>query len=247
MSRVVVVVGATSGIGRAIVRACGAEGRGVVLAGRDADGLERIAADCRIRFAVPARTEHFDALALDEHAAFVERAAKGFGDGVDGFIVCYAEMPDESAARRDPEILRRMIQVNVTSTLHLLECAADALAPREAGFLCVLTSVAGDRGRPRNYLYGATKAAVSTGLSGLRARLAPAGVSVVDVRPGIVDTAMTWGLPDLPVRARPERVARDTLRGIARDRAVVYSPGIWRLVMWIVRAVPDRIFRRLDL
>jgi len=248
MSRVVVIVGATSGIGRALARAAAAEGRGLVLAGRDAAALERIAADCRVRFDVPARAEHFDALDFDDHAPFVERAAKGFGDGVEGFVLCHGEMPDEADARRDAAVLRRMIDVNQASTISVLERAADHLTQTaQGGFLCALTSVAGVRGRPKNHLYGSTKAAVSTYLEGLRARLAGDDVSVVDVRPGIVDTSMTWGLPDLPMRARPERVARDTLRGIARDRAVVYSPGIWRVIMTIIRAIPDRIFKRLDL
>jgi len=247
MSGAVVIVGATSGIGRAMARACAAEGRPLVLAGRDAGSLERIAADCRVRFGVDARIEHFDALEFDDHAAFAERAARGFGDGVDGFIACHGEMPDEDEARRDPSVLRRMIDVNYAATVSLIERAADQIAPLGHGFLCVVTSVAADRGRPKNHIYGSTKAAVVTYLEGMRARLAKSGVSVVNVQPGIVDTAMTWGLEDLPMRATPDRVAHDTLRGIAKDRARVYTPGFWRYVMLIIRFIPDRIFKRLDL
>jgi short-subunit dehydrogenase len=247
MTRAVVIVGATSGIGRALARACAAAGRGVVLAGRDPDALERIALDCRVRFETAARTERFEALDFDDHPRFVERAARGFGDGVEGFVLCHGEMTDEAVVRRDPAALGHMIDVNETSTISLLERAADHLGARGSGFLCALTSVAGVRGRPRNHVYGATKAAVSTYLEGLRARLARVGVSVVDVRPGIVDTAMTWGRVEGPLAARPERVARDVLRGIARDRAVVYSPGAWRLVMAVIRVLPDRIFNKLDL
>ncbi|HKX46230.1 MAG TPA: SDR family NAD(P)-dependent oxidoreductase, partial [Planctomycetota bacterium] len=115
------------------------------------------------------------------------------------------------------------------------------------GFLCALTSVAGDRGRPRNHAYGSTKAAVTAYLEGLRARLSREGLSVVNVEPGVVDTGMTWGLPPGPPKASAERVARDVLRGIARDRAVVYTPWLWRWVMAIIRCLPDRVFRRLDL
>lgn len=247
MKGAVVIVGATSGIGRALARACAADGRPLVVAGRDQSALERIAADCRIRFGVPARAERFDALDFDDHAPFAERAMKGFGQGVDGVILCHGEMPDESSARRDPEIFRRAVDVNYTSAVSLLERAAEGLGERGRGFLCAVTSVAGDRGRPRNHLYGSTKAALSTYLSGLRVRMARCGVSVVDVRPGIVDTGLTWGLPDLPLRARPERIARDVLRGIARDRAVVYTPWFWRGVMWLIRWLPDRLFKRLDL
>lgn len=247
MSGPVVIVGATSGIGRALARACGAAGHALVLAGRDAGSLERIAADCRLRFGVSARIERFEALEFDDHEGFAERSAKGFGEGVDGFIICHGEMPDEEIARRDDQVLRRMIDVNYTATASLLERAADHLVPRGKGFLCVVTSVAADRGRPKNYAYGSTKAAVVTYLQGLRARLAKSGISVVNVQPGIVDTSMTWGLPDLPLKSTPEQVARDTLRGIARDRAVVYSPWFWRVVMTIIRMIPDRVFKRLDL
>lgn len=247
MRGAVVIVGATSGIGRALARACAAEGRGVVLAGRDAPSLERIAADCRVRFAVPARSERFDALDFDDHAAFVERAVKGFGDGVEGFILCQGEMPDEAVARRDLQIFRRAIDVNYAATVSVLERAADHLADHPGGFLCAVTSVAGDRGRPRNHLYGSTKAAVSVYLGGLRVRMARRGVRVVDARPGIVDTGLTWGLPDLPLRADADQVARDVLRGISRDRAVVYAPWFWRYVMLIIRWMPDRVFKRLDL
>jgi decaprenylphospho-beta-D-erythro-pentofuranosid-2-ulose 2-reductase len=247
MNGTVVIVGATSGIGRALARACAAEGRGVVLAGRDSSSLQRIAADCRVRFAVPARSEHFDALDFEDHAAFVERAAKGFGQGVDGFILCQGEMPDEAVARRDLQVFRRTIDVNYAATVSVLERAADHLSEHPGGFLCAITSVAGDRGRPRNHLYGSTKAAVSVYLGGLRVRMARHGVKVVDVRPGIVDTGLTWALPDLPLRADPAQIARDVLRGIARDRAVVYAPWFWRYVMMIIRWIPDRIFKRLDL
>lgn len=247
MSGAVVIVGATSGIGRALVRACGEEGRGVVLAGRDLEALERVAADCRVRFGVPARVVRFDALDFADHAAFAERAGKGFGDGVEGFVACHGEMPEEAESRCDPAVLRRMVEVNYTSMVSLLERAAEQLLPRGRGFLCAVTSVAGERGRPRNHVYGSTKSAVGAYLQGLRARLAKSGVSVVDVRPGVVDTAMTWGLPGLPRQASPERVARDVLRGIARDAAVVYTPWVWRIVMAIIRAIPDRVFKRIDL
>jgi short-subunit dehydrogenase len=115
------------------------------------------------------------------------------------------------------------------------------------GFLCALTSVAGDRGRASNAHYGSTKAGVSAFLSGLRVQLAPAGVSVIDVRPGVVDTKLTYGLPNLVLAAKPARVAKDTLRGIRANRAVVYTPGFWRLIMFVIRHLPDFVFKRLAL
>lgn len=247
MSEVVVVIGATSGIGRALARACAADGFGVVLAGRDRASLERIAADCHVRFGVPARAEDFDALAFDDHAAFWERAGKGFGDGVDGVFLCHGEMPPEEEARRDPVVWRRMVDVNYTSAVSVLERVADDFSARGQGFICGLTSVAGDRGRASNHLYGSTKAALSTYLGGLRARLAPLGVSVVTAKPGVVDTGMTWGLEGLPLMSEPEPVAAAILKAARRDRPVVYAPSIWAIVMQVIRLIPDRIFNRLGL
>ena len=171
-----------------------------------------------MRYGVAARAERFEALDFDGHAAFFERLAKGFGDGIGGVVLCYGEMSDEEHARSDRDVLRRMVDINYTSAVSVLECAAAHFGARGAGFVCALTSVAGDRGRPRNHVYGSTKAALATYLAGLRARLSRRGVSVVTVKPGVVDTAMTWGLPDRPLLCDADRVAGDTVRAIAAGR-----------------------------
>lgn len=247
MSETVVVLGAGSGIGRALLRELARDGTRLVVAGRREEEMARLAADCRVRFGAEAVPERFDALDFDDHPAFVERCDARFAGGVDGWVLCHGEMPDDEEARRDAAVARHMIDVNYTSAVSLLERAGARLAERGAGWICALGSVAGDRGRPGNYVYGSTKAALAVYLSGLRARLSRSGVSVVTVKPGVVDTGMTWGLPDLPLAAAPERVARDAIRAVRRDRAVVYSPWFWAIIMAVIRALPDRIFKRMSL
>lgn len=243
----VVIVGATSGIGEAIGREMARAGFDIVLAGRDQPALEARALDLETRFGVRTWIHGFEALDFEQHGAWIEGCDRLVGGPVDGFVLCYAVMEDESVAAADGQVAKRMIDVNFASAVSLLDRAAAHLKPRGQGFLCALTSVAGDRGRASNAHYGSTKAGLSAFLSGLRVRLAPFGVSVIDVRPGVVDTKLTYGLPNLVLAATPERVAKDTLRGIRSNRAVVYTPGIWRVIMFAIRHLPDFVFKRLAL
>lgn len=244
MSERVLVLGATSGIGRALVRALAHEGAELVLAGRDADALDRLARDASLRSGRPAAVETYDACDREGHEAFLDACFARVG-GLDGVLVCHGVGIEQARAERDLEVALTMLDVNVTGTISLLEGAARRLEAAAGGFLAALSSVAGDRGRRRNYLYGASKAALSTALEGLRVRLASAGVAVVDVRPGPVDTRQTFAMA-LPAVATPERVARDILRGVRRRRAVVYTPWPWRWVMIVVRLLPASLVARLD-
>jgi short-subunit dehydrogenase len=140
-----------------------------------------------------------------------------------------------------------MIDVNFTSAVSLLNYAANLLERRRRGWICALSSVAGDRGRQSNYLYGATKSALSAYLQGLRNRLTPSGVAVISVKPGCVDTSMTYGSDRLPFLVGPEVVARDVVRAILRRGSVVYTPRLWWPVMTAIRLIPEALFRRMKL
>jgi len=247
VSRTVAILGAGSGIGRAFAKTLAASGHDLVLAGRRLDDLERTAADCSLRFSVRARVQRFDALAFDDHVAFVERCEEASDGGLEGVVLCYAEMPDEALARADATLCHRMIDTNFSSAVCLLEGFGSRMAGRGRGWICAIGSVAGDRGRPSNHLYGSTKGALAIYLQGLRARMSRSGVKVLTLKPGFVDTGMTYGRPGMFLVASPERVARDAMRGVGRDRAVVYTPGFWRIIMLLIRAIPDRIFNRLNL
>ena len=243
----VVVLGAGSPIGRAFAEAYAARGVGVLLAGRRLDDLERSARDLSLRYQTEARALAFDALEFDSHAEFIARCEAAATERLEGFVWCVGTMPDEEALRSNAALRQQMIDTNYSGALSVLEHAGQALSRQGHGFIASITSVAGDRGRASNGLYGSSKAALSTYLSGLRVRLAGAGVTVVDVKPGFVDTALTHGRSGTFLVAAPERVAFDVLRGIERDCAVVYTPWFWRFIMLVIRALPDSVFKRLPL
>jgi len=245
MSSTVLILGATSAIARGAAHAFARRGHGLYLAARDHDELDRLAADLRIRHGVGVRTGLFDADAIDSHAAFFQRVVDECGD-VQGMVIAFGYMGDPSAVRRYPESIR-VITRNFTGAVELLERCADYFAERHQGFLVGISSVAGDRGRQSNYVYGAAKGGLSLYLQGLRNRLAPERVQVITVKPGFVDTAMTFGMPGLFLVASPEFVGEQIARAVDRSRDIVYIPWFWRYIMLIIRHIPEALFKRLKL
>ena len=242
----ILLVGATSALGRAFAGALAKKGYALVLAGRSEDEISRVAADIRLRFGVQTAVEVYDARESDASEALLLRAIDQVPGSLAGLVLCHGSMPDEVQTRGDASLRGDAIRVNYTSAIELIEAAVPHLAPGSDSFILAVTSVAGDRGRPSNALYGSSKGALALYLSGLRSRLSREGVRVLTVKPGFIDTRMTWGLPGLFAVASPERVAADALRGLRKNRAVVYSPGFWRLIMLVIRLIPDPIFRRLQ-
>lgn len=244
-SSYVLVVGATSAIGRAIALRL-APRYAVLLAGRDAAEVDTVAADLRLRTGGTAATVAYDALTTDA-SAFFSRCLEVSSNTLEGVVVCHGVMDDGDRAKGDPHQLARLITVNFTSPAALLTAAASWFEPRKAGFLVGVGSVAGDRGRQSNYPYGAAKAGFATWLDGLRHRLYSSGVNVVTVKPGFVDTGMTWGLKGLFLVASPDDVARDVVRAIEKKKRVIYTPWFWRWILAIIRAVPAPIFLKSKL
>jgi len=249
MSENVVIVGATSGIAKALCAELADGGANLVVAGRNIEQLERQAADLRIRFQRDVFVERFDAADVERFSQFWANCVAHFADGTTGLVVCYGFLPVQDEAQRDAAVLRQSLDVNFTSPAALLEIAAAYFEQRRSGWIAAISSVAGDRGRQSNYLYGAAKAGLSAYLQGLRNRLQPAGVHVLSIKPGFVATRMTAGKvnPKSPLVASPERVARDIARAIRRRKNVLYTPWIWRPIMFVVRSIPEAIFKRLKL
>lgn len=245
----VLVVGATSGIARALVDVLAARGCKLILAGRDPEELNRIRADLQIRHGVGAAVEHFDALDAEEHGHFVGRCLKHAPDGLDGLVLIHGFMAEQEDAERDPELARRMLSVNLESATAILLHASEHMAARGSGWIAGVSSVAGDRGRASNAIYGASKAGFTALLSGMRGRLRERGVHVMTVKPGFCATPMTAGTldPKSPMVASPEKVARDIDRGIRRRKDVLYTPWFWRWIMLIIRTIPEPIFKRLSI
>jgi short-subunit dehydrogenase len=246
-TRTVLLLGATSGIMRAVAAELAGRGRALLLVARDADALAAQGADLRIRFGVETREYALDVLDPAAHARVMEACFRAAGDGLEGAVLGIAYLGDQRRAESDPAEARRILETSFTAPVALLEAVAARLERRGAGFICVLSSVAGDRGRQSNYLYGSAKAGLNAYLQGLRNRLHPAGVRVVTVKPGFVDTAMTYGLEGLFLVASPARVARGVVRAVERGSHEVYLPGFWRWIMLAIRAIPEPLFKRLRL
>lgn len=243
MTETWLILGASSAMARAFARALALRGAAVLLAGRDADDLAATAADCRLRGAALAEALAFDARDPATYGPLLDRL--GCCDGRICAAVFTGSMPPQADIDVDAALIEGVVTDSFTGPARVLQALAPILEARGDGAIVGVGSVAGDRGRLGNYVYGAAKAAFHTYLSGLRNRLGRAGVTVVTVKPGFVDTAMTWGLPGLFLVAAPEAVADSILRAVDRRRGVIYVPGFWRWIMLVIRLIPEPVFRRL--
>ncbi len=242
----VLLIGATSSIAHATARLFASDGDSLFLVGRNADRLGAVAADLAARGARGTHTYLLDAADLDAHAAMFEAATRALGR-IDVALIAHGVLPDQQQAQDSVPALVDAFQVNALSVMALMTRLGSVFEAQGGGCIAVISSVAGDRGRGSNYVYGAAKAAVSTFAGGLRNRLASAGVRVVTIKPGFVDTPMTAALPKNALFASPEAVGRAVYRATKRGPEVVYAPFFWRYVMAGVRAVPERLFKRLHL
>lgn len=241
----ILILGATSAIARGAAHAFARRGHALYLAGRDLAELERSALDLAIRYGVPVRWGSFDAESYSTHAEFLNTVLEEM-NGLTGVVLASGYMGD-SVAARNFEAGARVISVNFTGAVSILSACAEYLEKRQSGFIIGITSVAGDRGRQSNYVYGAAKGALSLFLQGLRNRLYPAGVRVITVKPGFVDTAMTFGLPGLFLVASPSAIGERIAQCLEARSDVVYLPWFWRYIMLIIRTIPEAIFKRMKL
>lgn len=240
-----IILGGTSTIARAFARQASERGEGVILCGRDMDDLRVTANDCAFRGAPVAEAIRYDA--RDPETIPPIMARSDTLDGVISVAVFVGSMPPQEDIDTDPSLIDGTVADSFTGPARFLTSIAPRLEDRGMGTVIGVGSVAGDRGRLGNYVYGASKAGFHTYLSGLRNRLGRSGVHVVTVKPGTVDTAMTWGLDKLPFLAQPEKVASDILRAADRKKDVVYTPFIWWPVMTIIRLIPERIFKKMQI
>lgn len=244
--RKVLIVGATSAIAEAVARLLAAQGDLLYLVGRRAEALEAIAADLRVRGAARVQTEVMDANAIERHAALLDNADVALG-GLDTVLIAHGTLSDQAACQQSVALTFQELHTNALSVIALLTLIANHFEAQRVGTIVVISSVAGDRGRQSNYVYGTAKAAVSTFLSGLRQRLYKSGVQVVTIKPGFVDTPMTRDFSKGLLWAKPERVARDIVRAMENGKDVVYTPGFWWAIMQLIKSIPEFVFRRLSL
>ena len=240
----VLIIGATSAIAEATARLYAGRGARLFLVGRDEARLSAIAADLGVRGAAATHAHALDATDLAGHAAMLDAAWASLG-GVDLALIAHGTLPDQAACSASVETSMREFAVNGSSVIAL--CVALAQRLQAPATLAVISSVAGDRGRASNHLYGSAKAAVSAFTSGLRQSLNGSGVNVLTIKPGFVDTPMTAAFRKGALWATPAQVARGIVRAVERRKGVAYLPGFWWGIMRVITHIPEFVFRRIKL
>ncbi|MEW6388180.1 MAG: SDR family oxidoreductase [Thermodesulfobacteriota bacterium] len=239
------ILGANSEVAQALAgKFAQDEGAHLYLASRDLKVLAKKAGDLEIRYRVKAEPLFFDATDYASHAAFY----RGLNPPPDGVVLAFGYLGDQQQAQEDFQEAKRIIDINFLGAVSILEIIAADFARRGHGFIIGISSVAGERGRQSNYIYGAAKGALSIYLSGLRQRLSPRGVRVLTVLPGFVQTKMTEHL-DLPAKlmATPEEAAQDIFQSYRRGKEITYTKWFWKWIMLIIKALPEKIFKRAKL
>lgn len=244
MSKSVLILGASSPIARATAVEFARKGYALYLAGREIEDIERIGEDIKIRFQVPVKWGVFNAIAYETHASFIQNVSKVM-DGLEGVYVGFGMTGDQSSAVVDFVEAHRIIQTNYVGAVSALTHSANLLAKSQKGFIIGISSVAGERGRQSNYVYGSAKAGLTVFLQGLRNRLFPLGVHVLTVKPGFVDTSMTYGKEGVVLNAAPENIGKSIVKAVEKRKNEVYLPWFWGIIMRIVKAIPESIFKRL--
>ena len=242
----VLIIGASSAIAEAAARLWAVQGASLFLVARKADRLQAIAADLSVRGAAKVGTQIMDATDVAAHAAMFDAALAELG-GIDIALIAHGTLPDQKACEASVELALKEIDNNGLSVIALATCLANLMEAQGSGCIAVISSVAGDRGRQSNYVYGAAKGMVTRFLQGLRNRLAKKGVQVLTIKPGFVDTPMTAAFKKGALWAQPDDVARGILAAIEKGKDEVYLPGFWWLIMAIIRHIPEPIFKKLSL
>ncbi len=242
--RKALIFGATSAIATAFCRRLAERGASLHLIGRDNDALRSLASDLHLRGAKIVSISVADLCETKRHRQLVAEGWAQLG-GPDLALLAYGTLGSQPACEADWEQQRKEIETNLVSPLSLLTHLANRFEDQGSGCLAAISSVAGDRGRAANYVYGAAKAGLSCYLEGLRHRLAAAGVRVVDLRPGWVDTPMTVEFEKGLLWSSPECVARAMHRVLMHRSGTVYLPAYWRPIMAFIRMLPDALIRRL--
>ncbi len=240
------IIGATSAIAQSLADQLANGGASLFLLGRSMAKLDLIARDLELRHNVKVETAVIDFDDFAQHAPLIDRATGRLG-GLDLAIVCHGSLPDQKACEADYLLTEAEFRTNCLSAISFLGHLANRFEANGGGCLVAISSVAGDRGRQSNYVYGAAKAGLSAFLAGLRNRLYPKGVRVITVKPGFVDTPMTTHLKKGLLMASPATVARDILRAAENGNGVLYTPWFWRWIMLVIRLIPEPIFVRLKL
>ena len=240
----ILVIGATSAIAEYCARLWAARGDALYLVARNDVRLKTVEADLKVRGASQVQSHCMDLKDIDDHAAMLDVAEAAMGN-IDTVLIAHGTLSNQKACEQSVKETLAEINTNALSTISLLTHIANRFEANQAGTIAVISSVAGDRGRASNYVYGSAKAMVTTFTSGLRQRLHKFNVAVVTIKPGLVETPMTISFKKGLLWAKSAAVAALIVRAIDKRKDEVYVPAFWWVVMTIIRAIPSKVFRSL--
>lgn len=242
----ILIIGATSAIAQACARRWAEKNASLYLIGRQQEKLNAIAADLIVRGAKSVYVGLMDVNDFSQHPDALCQASKTLG-GISVALIAHGDLGNQQVSERDFTQTLKDINTNAISVISILTWLANEMEAKHHGVIAVISSVAGDRGRQSNYIYGSAKGAVTIFLQGLRNRLFHAGVHVLTIKPGFVDTPMTAHLKKGILWVTADKVARDILKAIKTKRNVIYSPFFWRFIMLAIIHVPEMLFKKLKL
>jgi len=242
----ILIMGATSAIAEATAKIWAKEGHQLYLMSRNQSRLDTLAGDLVVRGAHRVDVMTFDANQIEDHQRMIDIAIQQL-DGIDIVLIAYGTLSNQVACEQDIHLFLQEFNTNAVSMMSILMHLANRFEAQKKGTIAVITSVAGDRGRQSNYVYGAAKAAVSVFLQGLRQRLYKSGVHVLTIKPGFVDTPMTQAFKKGLLWSSPDVVAQLIVEAIASNRHILYAPKYWFLIMQLVKSIPERYFKRVKL
>jgi decaprenylphospho-beta-D-erythro-pentofuranosid-2-ulose 2-reductase len=240
------IFGATSAIAQEVAGILGRQGVELFLVGRDETKLSALAENLHVLTGRRPDFKGIDFSSTHQIAGVIQQARNSL-TGLDTILVAHGSLPDQRLCESNPEEALEAMRVNLLSAVAILSVAANEMEQQQRGCIVVISSVAGDRGRQSNYVYGAAKGGLTVFLQGLRNRLAKSGVTVVTIKPGFVDTPMTAHLPKNLLFAQPAAIAAGIIKAIEHKRDVVYLPFYWRFVMLMIRLIPEGLFKKLKL
>jgi decaprenylphospho-beta-D-erythro-pentofuranosid-2-ulose 2-reductase len=242
----VLILGASSAIAEHTARLFAQRGDRLLLVARNAERLKTTSDDLRVRGASDCDYRVADLTDTSAHAQLLQEATTQL-DGLDIVLLAYGTLGDQKACEQDFALALQELQTNCLSVLSLLTLLANLFEQQGQGSIAVISSVAGDRGRQSNYVYGTAKGALSVFLQGLRNRLSKSKVQVLTVKPGFVDSPMTKDFKKGPLWVKPAVIAQGIVKAIDKQKDVVYLPFFWRYIMFVIKLIPEKLFKRLSL
>lgn len=242
----VAIIGATSSLAHEAAKCFARDGAELFLVARNAEKLQAVADDLKVRGAPRVETYVLDLNELDRHEEMLNTAIQTL-QGLDRLLIAHGTLGDQRKCELSVAETMQELNTNLLSIISLLTLSANYFEQEKRGCIAVISSVAGDRGRGSNYVYGTAKGALTVFLQGLRNRLSKSHVSVVTIKPGTVDTPMTANLKKGLLFANPRSVGEGIYRAMQGGKDVVYLPGYWRIIMFVVKSIPEKVFKGLSL